>query len=417
MIYRSRSRTRGLLWVLGLALVPACANPCEDDGLIQSEDGACPADASAGNSETETATATATETETATNSASDSVSMTASDSANSDSASNSATDTETESASASDSETESASATASDTDSATASDTDGETTQYCEDADEDGFGDADACVDVPDGEDPPDGSVPNGDDCDDQSAQTFPGAAEHDSDTICMQDEDEDGWGDDDPADGVTPGSDCSDDGVDPCVVLITQDGTDINPYDQGLIAALELEGYVIFNFADTEVVLEDGNGVDVVVISETAQSTDIAGTMADTLAPLICLEGLVWDDMGMAAEATSTTTTNLTILAEGDPLAAGLVGDLSAITGFGSGLFYAPAPAGATIVASVAGDDEDIVEFAYQAGDAMLDGFVAPGRRIGLGFDADQGANPIVTIQPAGIALFRAALTWVTGG
>ena len=83
-----------------------------------------------------------------------------------------------------------------------------------------------------------------------------------------MQDEDDDGWGDDTPADGVTPGSDCSDDGVDPCAVLITQDGTDNNPYDQGLIAALQLDGYEVLNFADTDVVLEDGNGVDVVVIS-----------------------------------------------------------------------------------------------------------------------------------------------------
>ena len=41
--------------------------------------------------------------------------------------------------------------------------------------------------------------------------QTFPGAAETDSSTACMQDDDEDGYGDDTPPSGVTAGTDCDD--------------------------------------------------------------------------------------------------------------------------------------------------------------------------------------------------------------
>ena len=40
-----------------------------------------------------------------------------------------------------------------------------------------------------------DGSLPG--DCDDTNASVFPGAAEQESPTDCMKDEDEDGWGDD----------------------------------------------------------------------------------------------------------------------------------------------------------------------------------------------------------------------------
>ncbi|MEC9391693.1 MAG: putative metal-binding motif-containing protein [Myxococcota bacterium] len=49
------------------------------------------------------------------------------------------------------------------------------------------------------------------DDCDDGSAQTFPGAAEAESATECQRDEDLDGYGDATPPAGVTPGDDCAD--------------------------------------------------------------------------------------------------------------------------------------------------------------------------------------------------------------
>ena len=49
-------------------------------------------------------------------------------------------------------------------------------------------------------------------DCDDYSAQVFPGAAELDSTTACMADLDEDGYGDAAPASSlVVPGTDCND--------------------------------------------------------------------------------------------------------------------------------------------------------------------------------------------------------------
>lgn len=49
-------------------------------------------------------------------------------------------------------------------------------------------------------------------DCDDNDASTYPGAAYNETDnTLCMTDFDGDGYGDDNPAEGVEIGSDCDD--------------------------------------------------------------------------------------------------------------------------------------------------------------------------------------------------------------
>ncbi|HEY0133653.1 MAG TPA: hypothetical protein VGB85_06220, partial [Nannocystis sp.] len=100
--------------------------------------------------------------------------------------------------------TESASNSESATETASASDTDGDL--FCEDVDGDGFGDPAKCT-----MEMTPGSVPNDDDCDDTSVNTFPGAAENDSMTECQRDEDGDGFGDTSPPPGVDPGTDCSD--------------------------------------------------------------------------------------------------------------------------------------------------------------------------------------------------------------
>jgi len=49
------------------------------------------------------------------------------------------------------------------------------------------------------------------DDCDDEDALTFPGAAENEDASACMTDADSDGWGDDSPYIEVDAGTDCDD--------------------------------------------------------------------------------------------------------------------------------------------------------------------------------------------------------------
>ncbi|MEC7984706.1 MAG: putative metal-binding motif-containing protein [Myxococcota bacterium] len=68
----------------------------------------------------------------------------------------------------------------------------GQIQSWYDDADNDGFGDPDSVLNQCS---PPAGYVDNGDDCDDGNANAFPGAAENESLTECMNDSDFDGYG------------------------------------------------------------------------------------------------------------------------------------------------------------------------------------------------------------------------------
>ena len=286
-------------------------------------------------------------------------------------------------------------------------------TACMEDKDDDDWGD----------DDPSSGDSVPGTDCDDDSAtagNTFPGAAEHeDPADACMKDEDDDGWGDDTPpggaGGGITPGSDCDEDGEPPCVLLSTQDGTLNDTYDQGLNTVLVGLGYDVTPIEESEADAEDANGYTLVVISETSFSGDIGGTFRDVFVPVICLEGLVWDNMSMAPEADNTGTDDVDILAIGDPRAGGLAATHTVIGGVGAGLFYTSPNANADNIASITGQPTQITYFTFDEGVVMEDMFAAPRRRVGLGYDADQTGPPSVTISTDGQTLFEAAVIWAT--
>ena len=48
-------------------------------------------------------------------------------------------------------------------------------------------------------------------DCNDDRINVYPGAAELESAVLCMKDTDQDGYGDSNPPEGITAGSDCND--------------------------------------------------------------------------------------------------------------------------------------------------------------------------------------------------------------
>lgn len=114
-------------------------------------------------------------------------------------------------------------------------------TTYCEDADDDGFGNPNMC-DV--FEAPPSGWVQDDSDCDDGDDAAFPGAAPHDSAQGCLADADGDDWGDASPGSGVVVGTDCDDDfpfifpGAarhdDPDACMRDEDGDDWGDVDPG---------------------------------------------------------------------------------------------------------------------------------------------------------------------------------------
>ncbi|MEZ4379988.1 MAG: hypothetical protein R3A79_01480 [Nannocystaceae bacterium] len=174
-----------------------CGSECLDDGIAWTQKTEACGVASATDSATDSTTG-ATESASATETMSASATETAS--------------AGSESASATmGSASMTATATATDTASASATNTGGGDV-WCVDADMDGFGDPEMCIPAEPGEEPPPGYVPNDGDCDDSSAFTYPGAAELDDPEACMKDEDEDGYGEDEPGNpDVVPGTDCDD--------------------------------------------------------------------------------------------------------------------------------------------------------------------------------------------------------------
>lgn len=171
-------RLSGLAVIAGVSVLSGCGDPCLDDGfgkpnqLCNLDDGADEIDTG---EETETADATEDATADAT------------EDAEADMDADVDADAET---------------------------TSGNTETWCQDVDMDGFGDPDECTEVPEGETPPRGSVPEemANDCDDVDPNTFPGSAELDDPEACMTDADDDGYGDDMPSSpNAVPGNDCND--------------------------------------------------------------------------------------------------------------------------------------------------------------------------------------------------------------
>jgi hypothetical protein len=166
---RSNLQILGLYGLtLSVSLLTACGDPCLDDG--RGKPGAVCNPGNADDTGTDTATDTDTDTATAT--------MTMGSESGSETAEGDPDET------------------------------------WCVDEDMDGFGDPDNCEEVPAGEAPPPGSVPQDQatDCDDADPNTFPGAAELDDPLACMTDADDDGYGDDMPSSpNAVPGTDCDD--------------------------------------------------------------------------------------------------------------------------------------------------------------------------------------------------------------
>ncbi|MCH9683273.1 MAG: hypothetical protein K0V04_17695 [Deltaproteobacteria bacterium] len=278
------------------------------------------------------------------------------------------------------------------------------------DADGDGWGDDDASSIDPAAED--------GSDCDDAVPEVAPGVAELEPE-LCTIDSDDDGWGDWD-APSVNPnaeeGSDCNDGDplIERCVLLVTQDGTANAALDAPLVPILEAQGLTVLLSADTTAVAADADPTALVVISETANSGDVGANFRDVDEAVICMEGLIWDDMDMAASATAVTDTDVAIVDAAHPIAAGLVGVVDfMIIDPGSGLFFTTVAATADVVASRVGAANEVVVFAFDEGVVMDNGFAAPARRVGFGADVDGGVGANGQLDVDGITMFDAAVTY----
>ena len=93
-------------------------------------------------------------------------------------------------------------------------------------------------------------------DCDDYNYLTYPGAAELDSTTKCLQDNDQDGYGDQNPREGVESGTDCDDDNVDSTNMEIDADCDEVPNTDD--CDETDPNSTLIFEDADCDGILTE---------------------------------------------------------------------------------------------------------------------------------------------------------------
>jgi hypothetical protein len=155
---------------------------------------------------------------------------------------------------------------------------------------------------------------------------------------------------------------------------------------------------------------------IDLLVISSSINRTNLfdAGKprFKDVAIPTIVMKDGTIEVMGLGMGSaggfsTEVGETQISIIAAGDPLAAGLMGNVTVYTK-GDRLIWAnPGPA-ARKIATVVGHPTEITIFAYAAGAQMVGGAVAPAKRMGFFIHRN------TSYSPDGIKLFDAAADYL---
>jgi hypothetical protein len=207
-----------------------------------------------------------------------------------------------------------------------------------------------------------------------------------------------------------------------------------MQPLDVTMKARLEARGLIVDPIIDATVTAEMVMDKAVIIVSNSVDRTklfDPAGKPKFRTVPvpaLVMKDGVI-EVMGMGTGpaggySTAVGQTSLTVVAPGDPLAAGLMGNVRVYTTMGGApcppcylhyvqtsdriIYGFPGP-GAKVIATIVGQPKQAAIFAYDAG-AMMVGLPAPARRMGFFIHRD------TDYSPDGLKLFDAALDYLLG-
>jgi len=185
---------------------------------------------------------------------------------------------------------------------------------------------------------------------------------------------------------------------------------------DQGedaVIASLSNHRLVLVD--DGAVTTADADGMDAVIISSSARSSNVGSTFRNVSIPVIVNEGWLFDDMKMTWGTLNqhygvSNKIDMDMLNSSHPLAAGLTGEIDIFTGANK-LFWAKPDASADMVAKRTDKRNWYTIFVYEEGDQMK-GMTAPAIRIGFGI-AIEAADYWTTES---WSLFDAAVAYAVG-
>jgi hypothetical protein len=183
---------------------------------------------------------------------------------------------------------------------------------------------------------------------------------------------------------------------------------------DMVMLGRLTARGFKTTLFSDAAVTAAMVAGMDLIVISSSAESSPLGTKLRDVAIPMLCVENGQYRNQGMTGSSSGTNwgeetdQTAVTIRPGASELVGAATGTvtISRMAGpLGWGLPAATAIKGAT----VAGKADRSAIFGYAKGDQMV-GMVAPARRAGFAIREALAAN----LTSEGIALFDAVLDWV---
>jgi hypothetical protein len=185
---------------------------------------------------------------------------------------------------------------------------------------------------------------------------------------------------------------------------------------DRTMKARLEARGYTVDMLEDAVSTVAAVTGKSLLVISSSINRTNLfdgkKARFMDVAVPTIVMKDGTIEVMGLGTGSaggfsTGVGETQITIVAPGDPLAAGLMGNVAVYTKGDRLIFANPGPA-AKKIATVVGNATQVTIFAYAAGATMVNGVVAPAKRMGFFIhrNTDYNAN--------GLKLFDAAVDYL---
>lgn len=207
-----------------------------------------------------------------------------------------------------------------------------------------------------------------------------------------------------------------------PCTILMVIDPAADPSGDPDVLDHLGAEFECgVRTVSDSEATIADAAGRDVIIISSTTRSSVIGGLYRSVPQPVINWEPYVYPDMGMSDTSpgndfgTIDDATQITIVDETHPLAAGRTGTVDWVDSPSPMSFVQPAGEGTPVAEVIDPADGGVPMpgiIAYRAGDDTI-AERAAGCRIGL---------PLANVTPRrlsedGWAMFDAAVQWALDG
>ncbi|KVC80142.1 hypothetical protein WI76_13580 [Burkholderia ubonensis] len=200
-------------------------------------------------------------------------------------------------------------------------------------------------------------------------------------------------------------------------VAMLVQLGGPNLKVDERVGAHLETRGYAV-RFVDQAATPDAARDADLVIISSTVSSKSVAAGWRTLDKPLVTWENDLLDDLAMTGKrhdvdfGETGKERYVWLVNAPHPIAAGLPAGATNVYGKQAPMSWGRPGLGASIIATVYGQPDKAVIFAYEKGATMDYEALAPARRVMFFLDNDTFVN----LSPAGLALFDAALDWAAG-